>query len=194
MKFVKTFIATTILMTTSVSSSFAADKVNIVSAIYGGSGCPDNSASVQISPDGLKLTLLFDKFVAKANNQTESRKSCNLSIGIKLPQGIQISFYDVDYRGYVAPATTGTLRAEYFFAGSTVPIFTRDLFGGTDYFVRDSLASITNVWSACGKSVNMRVNTSITARGVGIATLDSFDFSKSGTRGLVYHIRYRTCI
>ncbi|MCC5617887.1 DUF4360 domain-containing protein [Nostoc sp. CHAB 5836] len=190
-KFVRAFIAAATLITTSVSAAFAGEKVKIVNAIYGGSGCPENSAAVQISPDGQELTILFDKFIAIANNQIQSRKSCNVSIAIKLPQGFQISLYDTDYRGYVSPATTGTLRSEYTFAGERGPIFTRNLVGGSNYFVRDNLVNITNIWSACGDSVNMQVNASMVARGVGIATLDYFDLVN---RGLVYHIKYRRCI
>ena len=117
MKFVKLLLATA-LMTASISPAFANPAVKILGASYGGSGCPDRSASVSVSPDGQELTILFDKFAALGNVSTESRKSCNLSIPIKVPQGYQISIYDADYRGYVAPKTTGNLRAEYFFAGS----------------------------------------------------------------------------
>ncbi|MBE8965748.1 DUF4360 domain-containing protein [Nostocales cyanobacterium LEGE 12452] len=192
MKFLKTFFATVALIAASVGPAFAdTTSVQIIDAVYGGNGCPENSAAVEISPDGQELTILFDSFIALANNQAQSRKSCNLSIGIRVPQGFQISLYDADYRGYVAAATTGTLRAEYFFAGSRGPVFTRTLIGGTDYFVRDSLATVANVWSACGDSVNMRVNASMRASGVGMATVDSFDLAH---RGLVYHLRYRRCV
>ena len=189
MKFVKLLLATA-LMTASISPAFANPAVKILGASYGGSGCPDRSASVSVSPDGQELTILFDKFAAQGNVSTESRKSCNLSIPIKVPQGYQISIYDADYRGYVAPKTTGNLRAEYFFAGARGPVFNRNLSGETNYNVRDSLATVANVWSSCGDSVNMRVNAAMTARGAGMATVDSFDLAH---RGLVYHVKYRTC-
>lgn len=112
-----------------------------------------------------------------------------MSISIKLPQGFQISLYDADYRGYVAPATTGRLRVEYFFAGNRGSVFSRTVCGETDYNVRDSLATVANVWSACGDSVNIRVNAAMTASGAGMATVDSIALAH---RGLVYHIKYRT--
>ncbi|OYD90854.1 hypothetical protein CDG76_29475 [Nostoc sp. 'Peltigera membranacea cyanobiont' 210A] len=190
MKFVKVFLAAVTLITASVSPAFADAKVEILGASYGGSGCPNESASVSVSPDGQELTILFDKFAAIGNVPAERRKSCNLSIPIKLPQGFQLSLYDADYRGYIAPGTTGTLRAEYFFAGTRGPVFSRTFGGETDYNVRDSLATVADVWSGCGDSVNMRVNTAMTAKGQGMATVDSFDLAH---RGLVYHIKYRTC-
>lgn len=191
MKFAKLLVAATLMsMSASVSPAFAQEPVQILGASYGGTGCPDRSASVSVSPDGQELTILFDKFVAQGNISTETRKSCNLSIPIKVPQGFQISLYDADYRGYVAPGTSGNLRAEYFFAGTRGPVFSRTFRGETNYNVRDSLETVANVWSRCGDSINMRVNAAMTANGAGSATVDSFDLAH---RGLVYHIKYRTC-
>lgn len=189
MKLLKALVVAT-LVTLPISPALAQSKVEIQGASYGGSGCPDRSASVSVSPDGQELTVLFDKFSALGNDPSQSRKSCNLSIPIKVPQGYQISLYDADYRGYVAPQTSGTLRAEYFFAGNRGSVFQRTFNGENNYSVRDSLATIADVWSACGDSTNMRVNASMTARGKGAATVDSFDLAH---RGLVYHIKYRSC-
>jgi hypothetical protein len=189
MRILQSFLVTTVFTIVNISPALA-QKVEILGANYGGSGCPNNSASVSVSPDGQELSILFDKFAALGNDWSQSRKSCNLSIPIRVPQGFQISLYDADYRGYVAPSTTGNLRAEYFFAGNRGPVFSRMFRGETDYNVRDSLVTVANVWSACGNSVNMRINASITARGRGMATVDSFDLAH---RGLVYHIKYRDC-
>jgi hypothetical protein len=190
MQSLKAFLAAVTLIAANVTPSLAESKVEIMGASYGGSGCPERSASVNVSPDGQELSILFDKFIATANDSGQSRKSCNLSIPIKVPQGFQISLYDADYRGYVAPATTGNLRAEYFFAGNRGPVYSRTFRGETDYNVRDSLVTVADVWSACGDSVNMRVNAAMTARGSGMATVDSFDLAH---RGLVYHVKYRSC-
>jgi len=179
-----------ILLTGNTSQVVAQNIVTIRGAGYGGSGCPNNSASVTVSPDGQVLTILFDKYSADAQNPTTRRLSCNLSIPIFVPNGFQISLYDADYRGYVAPQTSGTLRSEYFFAGGRGPIFQETFYGETSYDKRDSLATVANVWSRCGASVNMRVNTSMIANGAGVATVDSFDLTH---RGMIYHIKYRTC-
>jgi hypothetical protein len=189
MKLLKALVVTA-LVTLPIAPALAESQVQIQGASYGGSGCPDRSASVSVSPDGQELTVLFDKFSALGNDPSQSRKSCNLSIPIKVPEGFQISLYDADYRGYVAPATSGTLRAEYFFAGNRGPVFQRTFNGENNYNVRDSLATVADVWSACGDSTNMRVNASMSARGKGAATVDSFDLAH---RGLVYHIKYRAC-
>ncbi len=190
LNFVNAVLAAATLTTIAVSPALANKKVEILGAEYGGNGCPSGTAAVSVSPDGQELSILFDEFIALGNQSSQSRKSCNLSIPIKVPQGFQISLYDVDYRGYVAPKTTGRLRAEYFFAGQRGPVFSRTFRGETDYNVRDKLATVANVWSRCGDSVNMRVNAAMIASGQGMATVDSFDLSH---RGLVYHIKYRQC-
>ncbi|QYX32315.1 DUF4360 domain-containing protein [Sphaerospermopsis torques-reginae] len=184
------FLAAATLTMASVGPAFANEKVQILGAEYGGNGCPEGSASVNVSPDGQELSILFDQFIALGNNSAQTRKSCNLSIPIQVPQGFQISLYDADYRGYVAPGTTGRLRAEYFFAGQRGPVFSRTFRGETDYNVRDKLVTVGDVWSSCGDSVNMRVNAAMIANGQGMATVDSFDLAH---RGLVYHIKYRSC-
>ena len=188
--FIKAFLAAATLIAASVGPAFANDKVEILGAEYGGNGCPEGSASVSVSPDGQELSVLFDQFIALGNKAAESRKSCNMSIPIKVPQGFQISLYDADYRGYIAPDTVGRLRAEYFFAGQRGPVISRTFRGENDYNVRDQLVTVADVWSRCGDSVNMRVNAAMTARGQGMATVDSFDLAH---RGLVYHIKYRQC-
>jgi Domain of unknown function (DUF4360) len=190
MKPIKALLVLATLITAPIAPALANSRVEIMQPGYGGNGCPAGSASATVSPDGQELTVLFDKFIALGNNASQSRKSCNMTIPIKVPQGFQISLYDADYRGYVAPGTRGTLRAEYFFAGSRGPVFSRTFNGESNYTARDSLATIANVWSRCGASVNMRVNASMVAKGAGMATVDSFDLSH---RGLVYHIKYRSC-
>jgi hypothetical protein len=191
MKLIKALLVFATLVSAPITPAFASsNKVEILGASYGGSGCPAQSASVSVSPDGQELSVLFDKFIALGNSASQSRKSCNMSIPIQVPQGYQISLYDADYRGYVAPYTKAALRAEYFFAGNRGPVFQRNFNGEANYSVRDKLATVANVWSACGDSVNMRVNASMSARGQGMATVDSFDLSH---RGLVYHIKYRAC-
>jgi Domain of unknown function (DUF4360) len=187
MKSIKTLLTSAVLLLVSSGQAFAATAVTIEGAGYGGNGCPAGSASVNVSPDGQELSILFDKFKADKNQR---RASCNLTIPIRVPQGFQISLYDADYRGYIAPNTIGRLRSEYFFAGQRGPVFERTFRGETDYNVRDSLQTVANVWSRCGDSVNMRVNSAMTSSGQGSASVDSFDLSH---RGMVYHIQYRSC-
>jgi Domain of unknown function (DUF4360) len=171
------------------SAPASAAPVEITGLTYGGSGCPADSVRIKVNSNGRKLILLFDKFVAVGSDASQSRKSCNISIPIKVPGGYQISLSDAEFRGYISPRTKATLRSEYFFAGQRGPTFVRNFAGANNYAVRDRPAELANVWSACGQSVNMRVNSSMTARGQGQATVDSMKLGG----GLVYNLKYRPC-
>jgi len=187
--FVGAFLATATIIAASSASASEEPKVEILGAGYGGSGCPAGSASAIVSPDGQELSVIFDEYSAFANSRRERRKSCNLTIPIKVPSGYQVSLFDADYRGYIAPNTTGRLRAEYFFAGERGPVFRRSLRGEQEYNVQDKL--MASSWSRCGDSLNMRINSSMTATGRGMASVDSLDLARRG--GFIYHIKYRAC-
>jgi hypothetical protein len=57
MKLVKALLGTATLVAASWGPVYAGtnDKVEIMNAGYGGNGCPANSASVTVSPDGQQL-------------------------------------------------------------------------------------------------------------------------------------------
>nr|WP_211293127.1 DUF4360 domain-containing protein [Calothrix elsteri] len=186
---VRGFLATATVITAFMSTAIAAPKVEIIGAGYGGSGCSAGTASVVVSPDGQELSVIFDNYSAIANSTRDRRKTCNLTIPIKVPSGYQISLFDADYRGYIAPETSGTLRAEYFFAGERGPVFSRTIRGEENYTVRDKL--MAESWSRCGDSLNMRANTSMIAKGKGAASVDSLDLTRRA--GIIYHIKYRGC-
>jgi Domain of unknown function (DUF4360) len=184
MKLIKVLLVLATLITAPIAPALANSRIEILQASYGGNGCPAGSANVAVSPDGQELNFLFDNFIALGNIATESRKSCNISIPIKVPAGFQVSIDDMDYQGYVAPGTKGILRSEYFFAGSRGPVFKRTFDGEINYSVRDSISSSPNAWSTCGESVNMRLNISMTAIGAGKATID---------KSPQFHFKYRSC-
>jgi Domain of unknown function (DUF4360) len=174
-------VLTATALSTTAQLAQAAPVAVVDQVSYGGSGCPADSISVGVSANGQKLTFGFDQFRAAGNRAAQSRKSCQISLAIQVPAGYQIALSGADYQGYVARNTTAALRSEYFFAGQRGPVFLRNIKGETRYSVRDRL---TDVWSACGESVNMRVNSSIVAKGAGRATVE---------RGLGYQIKYRAC-
>ncbi len=176
-----------------------ADDIYLGQAGYGGNGCPAGSASVTLSPDAKALTLIFDQYMAEAGRgRTIDRKSCNIAIPVHVPQGMSVSILKVDYRGYVnAPrGASAKFRTEYFFAGARGPTFEKDFIGpfDQDYTLNSTLGLNAVVWSACGEDVNLRVNTSMTAKTNRmmedvLASVDSADFRA----GLVYHLQWRRC-
>ena len=190
--------ATTVAMM-SVSAMAAGLELGVPA--YGGTGCPAGTASVSVSPAQDAVSILFDQYVAEAGRTTGrriDRKSCNVTVPVRVPQGYSVAILTVDYRGYNAIPQGGYSRfdAEYFWAGSQGPRISRIFNGPTNdiYSITDQLIATTLVWTPCGASVNLRINSSMMAQANSrmdqtMATVDSADISA----GLVYHLQWRRC-
>ncbi len=167
---------------------------------YGGTGCPAGTASVTLSPDETELSVLFDNYMAEAGSTTGrriDRKSCNLAIPVQVPQGYSVGIFKVDYRGYDAIPRGGSGRfdTEYFWAGSRGPRISKVFNPGQGNFtLTHELLATTMVWSACGDSVNFRINSSALAQSnsagdQAMVMIDSADVSSK----MVYHLQWRRC-
>lgn len=187
-----------------VASSFAtfaqADDIALGEPGYGGTGCPDGSASVTLSPDAKSLSILFDQYFVEAGgatNKSFDRKSCNIAIPVHVPQGLSISVLAIDYRGYNnIPAGANTqFNVEYFFAGAKGPTFKKTYQGALDedYMIHNELTAQSIVWSACGADVNLRTNSSIRVttkqNKEAYASVDSEDVNAS----IIYALQWKSC-
>lgn len=184
-----------------VGSAAMAQQLQLGQPQYGGNGCPGGSASTVISPDSQELSILFDQYIAEAGGATGrriDRKSCNLAVPVRVPQGWSVAVFKVDYRGYSAvPAGAQVkLESEYFWAGARGPKVSRAFNGprSDSYTVTDELIASTLVWSGCGAEVNLRINSNVTAQTNNrleqtMGTVDSVDISS----GLIYHLQWKRC-
>ena len=186
-----------------MSSAFAeAGRLRLGEASYGGSGCPAGTASVTVSPDDQALSVLFDQFIAEAGNTTGrrvDRKACNLTIPVHVPQGFSVAVIQTDYRGFnLIPSYGGMsrLNTEYFWAGVRGPVFSHVYSGpkNDDFTISNGIYTQNLVWTPCGASVNLRVNTTIMAQSnyrmdQTMMMVDSADI----TGGLVYHLQWKSC-
>lgn len=188
-------------LTVLATQAHAVDQLRLGTAAYGGTGCPGGSASVTVSPDQSALSILFDSYVAESGGSTGKmidRKSCNISVPVQVPQGYSVAIFQVDYRGYgaVPYGAQAKFDAEYFWAGARGPKISRVLAGpyNDNYTLTDQIIASSTVWTPCGASVNLRLNTSMMAqtnarRDQTMATVDSADISS----GLIYHLQWRRC-
>ena len=194
--------ASLVAMMACTLSSFAwADGISLGNPIYGGTGCPQGTASAILSPDNTVLTVLFDQYQVEAgrsNGKSFDRASCNLAIPVHVPQGYSVSLLQVDYRGTnILPAgAQSRLTAEYFFAGSQGPTLSKTFRGplNQDYDFGNTLVATAVVWSQCGADVNLRANTSVmvmTNRNDedALTTVDSADVKAS----IIYKLQWRRC-
>jgi len=185
-----------------LSSAFSyADSPSLGTPGYAGSGCRAGTASVTLSPDFTALSILFDNYIGEAGGSTGKpmdRKSCNIAVPVHVPQGYSVSLIKIDYRGFAAipQGGRGVFRAEYFWAGVRGPDFLinrQEPYNG-NFLLQDELIASAVVWSPCGQSINLRVNTSTEiytnrSREQAMLTIDSADIST----GLLYHLQWRRC-
>jgi hypothetical protein len=187
-----------------IAGSFAsvsyADDIALGEPGYGGTGCPDGSASVTLSEDAKSLSILFDSFVVEvggATNKSIDRKVCNVAIPVHVPQGISVSVLAIDYRGFndIPTGAKSTFGVEYFFAGVKGPTFTKNFNGpvSDDYTITNKLQASALVWSACGADVILRTNPSIRVQTKqnkeAFATVDSEDVNAA----IVYNLQWKQC-
>jgi len=183
-------------------ATMAQSGIRLGSPSYGGSGCPAGTASVTLSPSEDALSILFDAFSASAGSSTGKRvdrKSCNLSIPVTIPQGYSVAVIQTDYRGFNFVPSSGAytrLNTEYFWAGIRGPMFSK-LFTGPqnrDFTTSNGIIAESLVWTPCGASVNLRVNSSIMAQSNSrMEQTDIMVDSADITAGLVYHLQWRRC-
>ena len=176
--------------------------VSIQEVGYAGNGCPAGSASVVISDDHKSVSVLFDSYIAEAGGEgqgTFSRKKCDLAFGLKIPEGISVSLFDADYRGYteLPRGSRADFTRDYFFAGSQGPSLSNRWTGARsdEFLIKDQLNVLANVWSPCGADVILRSKTASTLRTPrgheAMVMVDSIDMrAKTLFR---YNFRYRAC-
>ena len=191
-----------VTLATLVLALSAEAQIKLGQPSYGGNGCPAGSASVSITEDGKTMSVLFDQFSAEAGNTTGrriDRKSCNLRVPIKVPQGYSVALIGIDYRGFNAIPGSGAyteFNAEYFYAGSRGPRFTRRFQGpqSNEYLINNKLIATNLVWSQCGAEVIFGINAAATAMAntqmqQTMMIVDSADI----TAGLLYQFSWRRC-
>ncbi|MES2504657.1 MAG: DUF4360 domain-containing protein [Myxococcota bacterium] len=174
-----------------------ADDIRLGFPAYNGTGCPNGSASVALSPDAKSLSILFGSFMVQAGpGRPMDRKNCDIAVPVHVPNGLSVSVIAIDYRGFnsLPAGTRSQFNAEYFFAGTRGPAYSKVFMGPTadNYLLRNNLTATATSFSPCGQDVNLRATTSMFVQSNGadaMATVDSADIKA----GLVYSLSWRRC-
>jgi len=180
--------------------AFAQNDISLGTPGYGGTGCPDGTVSVTLSPDQKSLSLLFDQYQVSVGGDTGKsfdRKSCNIAIPVRVPQGLSVSILKIDYRGFnhLPSSATSQFNVEYFFAGAQGPAFQKKFTGplDQDYLINNELTAKAIVWSGCGEDVNLRTNSSMRVKTYSnkeaMSSIDSEDVNAA----IVYQLQWRDC-
>ncbi len=81
--------------------SFA--QINLISAEYQGSGCPQGNVSVVMTPSGSAFSILYDAFDLRVDkNITVARASCRVVLHVKKPRKTGFRIENAEFRGFVA--------------------------------------------------------------------------------------------
>ena len=174
-------------------------QIEIGEIDHGGNGCPSGSSPVLKSPkfdQKIVFKPLQYRLETGKNKKRIARKSCQLSIPIKVPRDISISFDQLNFKGNLDLEKGSSLRfsAEYFIAGKKGPQI-KTTFKETKIksFQISPKENTPPFWSACGESVNLRINTSLFLRSkgtsAGTAALESIQLGKN----LVGAIKWKKC-
>jgi hypothetical protein len=185
------------------ANSFAdapAEPIKIKKIKYGGNGCPQDSASIDISDDNTAFTMIMDAYIAEIGPdvpRSENRKACQIGLTLKVPAGWQFSIATFDYRGYASldKGVKGKQVASYYFQGqSGTTKFDTNIKGefDDDFHLRDTVG--LESFSPCNteRSLNIKTELRLSSskrNASGIMTTDSID----GEIKQVYGLKWRRC-
>ncbi|MDF3297375.1 DUF4360 domain-containing protein [Streptomyces tropicalis] len=179
------------------------DKIVIDVATVNGSGCPQGTAAVAVSPDNTAFTVTYSDYLAQAggnSDPTAFRKNCQLNLVVHVPQGFTYAVASADYRGFLSlqPGASATQKASYYFQGSSSTAARTHPFSGSyndDWQATDTTDWAQLVWAPCGVLRNFNINTELRVNAgsspgkVSFMTMDSTD----GDISTVYHLAWRQC-
>jgi hypothetical protein len=157
------------LLALSAAPATAQDAVVLGQPGYGGSGCPDGTASTVLGFGAQAAIYLFDDYAVGDNGRAVDRKTCAIAIPVHVPAGMSVAVRNVAVRG-VADLPDGldaTLNVELFSAGSIGEVNEIPLPGPgkTGYLRFVTVPDDQLKWSGCGDDINLRINTSLRTRG-----------------------------
>lgn len=171
-----------------------------------GSGCAADTVSVNLSPDGEAMTLIFDDYSveggASEDRLGKTKKDCNIQMRIATPPGWTFSILSLTLRGYadLDPGVNGIQSAKYRLGrkGRDAELSRLKLAGEyrDNYEQSFDLPLASANWADCGgSSQTLNLATSIAvkgerrANGAGVMTVDSLD----GEMNQEYGIMWRRC-
>ncbi|MET7982124.1 MULTISPECIES: DUF4360 domain-containing protein [unclassified Streptomyces] len=180
------------------------DKIVISVATVNGSGCPQGTAAVAVSPDNTAFTVTYSTYLAQVGGNadpTAFRKNCQLNLNVHVPQGFTYAIASADYRGFASlqSGASSTEKASYYFQGSPNTASITHPFRGPysdDWQSTDTTDWAQLVWAPCGVQRNFNINTELRVN-AGTSTPGSSSFmtmdSTDGDISTVYHLAWKDC-
>ncbi|EPS41784.1 hypothetical protein H072_4294 [Dactylellina haptotyla CBS 200.50] len=172
--------------------------VVIDSIAYGGTGCPQGSATAQLTADGTSFTVRFKSFTAKLGTDSllDSRKFCQLNLALSASSGWQYTILAANFTGYASlgPDTKAVHASTLYFSGSTnQTAFSASLSGPAKYAYNIQAASVIggDIWSPCGVDAGLNIKSELILTGTGSG--DIVELGEAGKIVRVFGLDWRKC-
>jgi len=188
-------IAVTAVLASSVAPAFAAGA-SLGRLAVGGTGCPAGTVAASLSGGGTTLALKFFQYRVNAGGaRSFDRKACGVGIPFSVPAGQSVAIVGVQYAGRnrLPAGATATLRTETFFAGGNGPVVSKTFTGPANTSYRFTSVATAPAWSACGASLNLRVQSSLRVTASGGGAASSSVATQDVSAGLIYLLKFRAC-
>ncbi|RVD84817.1 uncharacterized protein DFL_003156 [Arthrobotrys flagrans] len=176
----------------------APPDVSIDKIIYGGTGCPRDSAYVNLASDKQSFTAYFGRFTAFINTDSirDARKFCQLSLAVNVPAGWQFTVVQTSFTGYanLGPNVVATHTSTAYFAGSTdEQSFSTPIYGPTDrdFSIQSTSIVGTGGWSPCGTQSLLNIKSELRLSGDGYGAIR--ETKATGNVSRIYALQWRTC-
>lgn len=178
--------------------------ITVQVATANGSGCKPGTTAVAMDPSNSFFTVTYSDFVAQVGagtRPTDSRKNCQISAIVHVPQGFTYAIARVDYRGFASlkSGAYGTERANYYFQGMSQTAITSHRFDGPyerGWQATDNVGITALIYRPCGENRNFNINSEVAVNSgtsgpsaSSFMTMDSTD----GDFETIYHFAWRTC-
>jgi hypothetical protein len=145
------------------------DYFEITDVMVNGGGCAPGSVEKNVSADKLSFSLSFRDYIAEAGpnlNLGEGRKSCQLTITLRVPAGWRFAVAAFDYRGYMALDTgiSAEHKTSYYFqANDKQGEFTNTKIGPeqNDFHFAQQVKLNDKIWSPCETKRALNIKSAI---------------------------------
>lgn len=176
-----------------------AGQVTVDVMTVNGSGCPNGTADVTMSPGNTAFTVRYRDYVAYAGGNaeaTDSRKNCQLAVHLDVPKGYTFAIAKATYRGFASleQGATGQQRAYYYFQGRSETAVTAASFSGPLHERWESTDTALLVYRPCAEDRLLNINTDLRVQSDSPAktSLMAMD-STRGSVDTLYHLAWKRC-
>jgi hypothetical protein len=173
-----------------------------------GTGCPDGSWDAAISADGQTFTLRFNQYEASIKaTEDRGREECRISVQLSSPAGMSYSVASLFYSGYVfleQPNMRAAYTARYSFL--EIPGSERNADRDVVTGPRDEEFTFQStpeaIWSPCGGTSTLDIDTSITVMNnpartgtafMNNSAVDGTLSDNDGTLAMQWRLGWRRC-